>query len=248
MDYKEIKETLVGWLRDKVTEAGAKGLIVGLSGGIDSSVVAALAMEAFPEDCFGLILPCHSQLQDEEDAVLLAKAIGIPYKCVVLDKVYDEMLHVINPEVAYEESPLSYSNIKPRLRMTALYFEGGLRQYLVAGTGNKSEFVTGYFTKYGDGGVDLEPIGEMLKTDVKGLARELGIHEKLIVKAPTAGLWQNQTDEDEMGFTYDELDEYIRTGEGSPEVVERVTNLNRRSQHKKALPPICPLGLKYEIE
>ncbi len=248
MDYKKIKETLVEWLRDKVEEAGAKGLIVGLSGGIDSSVVAALAMEAFPKECFGLILPCHSQGQDEEDAVLLAKAIGIPYKRVVLDQVYDEMLHATNPEVAYEDNPLSYSNIKPRLRMTALYFEGGLRQYLVVGTGNKSEFVTGYFTKYGDGGVDLEPIGEMLKTDVKGLARELGIPEKLIVKAPTAGLWQNQTDEDEMGFTYDELDEYIRTGEGRPEVVERVTNLNRRSQHKKVLPPICPLGLKYEID
>ncbi|QRN86608.1 NAD(+) synthase [Clostridia bacterium] len=248
MDYKKIRKTLVQWMRMKVEEAGSKGIIIGLSGGIDSSVVAALAMEAFPKNCFGLILPCHSQGQDEQDAVLLAEAIGIPYKRIELDSVYDAMLEVSNPEVAYQDNPLSYSNIKPRLRMTALYFEGGLRNYLVAGTGNKSEFVTGYFTKYGDGGVDIEPIGELLKTDVKGLARELGIPEKLITKAPTAGLWQNQTDEDEMGFTYEELDDFIRTGKGRPEVVERVTALNNKSKHKKSLPPVCKLGLEYEID
>ena len=248
LDYGTIKDTLVTWLVERVEQAGADGLLIGLSGGIDSSVTAALARLAFPRNSFGVILPCHSQQTDQEDAMRLADAIGLPYKSVCLDAVYDEMLHAVDPQVPYEDKPLSYSNIKPRLRMTALYFEASLRNYLVAGTGNKSEFVTGYFTKYGDGGVDLEPLGELLKTDVRALAAELGVPESIIEKAPTAGLWTDQTDEDEMGFTYEQLDRYILSGEAKPDIARRIERLNRSSMHKKTPPPICPLGLTYNID
>ncbi len=248
MDYIMIRDKLVAWLQHSVRDAKADGLVIGLSGGIDSSVAAALSMLAFPKQSFGLIMPCYSHVKDSEDALLLAQAIGLPYKTVILDHVYDEIVKAINPHCRYEESPMSYANVKPRLRMTALYFEASLRNYLVLGTGNKSEFVTGYFTKYGDGGVDLEPLGELLKTDVKELARLLGLPDRLITKNPSAGLWENQTDEQEMGFSYADLDTYIKTGEGSKELVDKVMALNSKSQHKKNLPPTCPLDLHYKID
>src|SRR5690606_5628013 len=107
---------------------------------------------------------------------------------------------------------MAVANLKPRLRMTTVYYVANTRNYLVAGTGNRSELTIGYFTKYGDGGVDLLPIGRLLKAEVRELARELGIPERIITKAPSAGLWAGQTDEGEMGFTYAELERYLSEG------------------------------------
>ena len=243
MNCEEISGKIVRWMRETVEGAGASGLVTGLSGGIDSAVVLALSARAFPEGTLGVIMPCHSSGLDEIDAVLVAEALEVPYKKVILDAVYDQMVRAAAPEVPVEEARMAYANLKPRLRMSTLYFEGGLRNCLVAGTGNLSEIYIGYYTKYGDGGVDLEPIGELVKEEVRELASWLGVPEKVILKEPSAGLWDSQTDEEEMGFSYRELDHYILTGQAPEPVKERIERLRRISGHKRSMPPVCPLGL-----
>jgi NAD+ synthase len=132
------------------------------------------------------------------------------------------------------------ANIKPRLRMTTLYFIANSINYLVAGTGNRSELAIGYFTKYGDGGVDLLPIGHLLKREVREMAKELGVPERVIARPPGAGLWPGQLDEEEMGFTYAELERYLEEGPQavSPALAVRIERLTRSSDHKRAMPPI----------
>src|SRR5688500_18658323 len=134
---------------------------------------------------------------------------------------------------------LPLANVKPRLRMTTLYYVANTLNYLVAGTGNLSELSIGYFTKYGDGGVDLLPIGDLQKSEVRAAAQELGVPDSVIDKAPSAGLWLGQTDEAEMGFTYAELENYLTTGAGmvSPALAMRIERLMRTSEHKRAMAP-----------
>ena len=135
------------------------------------------------------------------------------------------------------------ANVKPRLRMAALYFIANSLNYLVTGTGNRSELTLGYFTKYGDGGVDLLPIGGLLKSEVRALGRELGVPDHVIDKPPTAGLWMGQTDEAEMGFTYDTLEAYLKKGSSAVPgaVAGRIDLLRKISDHKRALPPVGPV-------
>jgi NAD+ synthase len=132
------------------------------------------------------------------------------------------------------------ANVKPRLRMTALYYVANTLNYLVAGTGNRSELTIGYFTKYGDGGADILPIGTLLKDEVRALARELGVPEPVITKAPSAGLWLGQTDEGEMGFTYADLESYLTRGPAAvtPALAMRIERLMRATEHKRAIPPM----------
>lgn len=230
-----IIEKLVKWLKEKVNDANAKGLVFGLSGGIDSAVVAGLAKLAFPEDSLGIIMPCYSDPIDEEHALLVANALNLKWKIVDLSKTFDTLVSSINDEIV---NPMAKINIKPRLRMTTLYFFAQNYNYLVAGSSNKSELTVGYFTKYGDSGVDIMPLASFIKSEIRELARKLNIPQVIIDKPPTAGLWANQKDEDELGFTYDVLDEYIKTGNGPKEIVEKIERMNRISQHKRELPPI----------
>ncbi|MDI6602152.1 MAG: NAD(+) synthase [Thermoanaerobacteraceae bacterium] len=233
MSVEILAGKIVNWMKDCVKDAGADGIVVGLSGGIDSSVVAALAKRAFPENSLGVIMPCHSNPIDEEHARILADTINIETKKAVLDTAYDELLRIYG---AGEDTPrLALANIKPRLRMITLYFFANSRNYIVAGTGNKSELIVGYFTKYGDGGVDILPIGGLVKTQVRELATYLGVPQVIIDKPPTAGLWDNQTDEKEMGITYEELDRYILTGLARPEVRAKIDAMNKRSEHKRRM-------------
>lgn len=232
-NIERVCDNLVNWLRDKVQEAGCKGLVVGLSGGIDSAVVAALAKRAFPENSLGVIMPCHSNSKDEEHARLVAETIGLKTVKVDLSKTFDSLIDELKDDGA---NLLAVSNIKPRLRMTTLYYFAQKNKYLVAGTGNKSELTIGYFTKYGDSGVDLLPISDFVKFEVKELAKYLGIPEIIINKPPSAGLWENQTDENEMGFSYKELDTFILTGEAEPKVKEKIIRMNKLSEHKRRMP------------
>lgn len=227
-------DRIVAWLRQEVTAAGCQGVVVGLSGGIDSATVAALARRGFGDNAYGLIMPCDSAAADAEDARLAAEEIGIAYREVDLTPVYRALLEAFG--LPDDLPRMVRANMKPRLRMTTLYAEAQLRQALVLGTGNRSELEIGYFTKYGDGGVDLLPIGEYLKHEVRDLARELGVPERIIERAPSAGLWEGQTDEGEMGLTYQELDHYLKTGDGTPIVRGLVDELHRRSEHKRHMP------------
>jgi len=235
----DVAEKIALWLRQKVEEAEANGLVVGMSGGVDSSVVAVLAKRAMGENVLGLLMPCHSRPTDLEHARLVAEQFDIRTETVDLTPVYDELVNLLPPG-----SRLAKGNLKPRLRMLTLYYYANNLNYLVAGTGNKTEIKVGYFTKYGDGGVDLLPIGDLYKTQVRELARSLGIPENIIAKPPSAGLWENQTDEGEMGITYPELDRILQalekgTADESDPLVQRIKEMMERSEHKRALPPVC---------
>jgi len=235
-DYDQVIDKLVDWIKTKVTDAGCQGAVVGLSGGIDSAVTAALCKRAFPDNTLGVIMPCYSNSQDQKDAKKLVEKFDISSKVVDLSNTFDQLLLAVEGEK--EEEKMAVANIKPRLRMTTLYYYASKRSSLVVGTDNRSELKVGYFTKFGDGGIDLAPLGNLVKLEVREVAKRLEIPEQIITKAPSAGLWDNQTDEAEMGITYEELDKYILTGEASPKVKEIVDRLEAQNAHKLQLPAI----------
>lgn len=224
------------WLQNEVKSAGASGIILGLSGGIDSSVLAALGREALGhEGVLGVIMPCHSIKNDEDDAVLLAETLNVKHMRVDLSDTFDALCSSIGSEI----STLSLSNIKARLRMVTLYAIGQSKNLLVCGTSNRSEYETGYFTKYGDSGSDLMPLVSFLKREIRAMAKILGVPEKIIAKAPSAGLTEGQTDEGDMGFSYDVLDEYLATGKIDDfSAKEKIDAMHRRSEHKRRAVPI----------
>lgn len=237
----ELEGKLVAWLGEKIAGAGARGAIVGLSGGLDSAVVAVLCKKAFPRDTMTVIMPCHSGREDEAHARLLVDEFGLSDHWVNLDNVYDILLASLEKGLAGGDVlPMAKANIKPRLRMIVLYFYAAQLNYLVVGTTNKSELAVGYTTKYGDGGVDLLPLGNLVKEEVRALAAHLGIPTAIIAKAPSGGLWPGQRDEVEMGLSYKELDTYLIGGEVSIALKERIDRMKQRSQHKRRLPPIPP--------
>lgn len=246
---------IAAWLRQQLAIAAAQGFAVGLSGGLDSAVVARLCQIAAPGKVVGVIMPCHSAAADEDDARTVAEHFGIAVMRVDLAPAYDRLAADVGASFAeaasessrpQEDEPrhrLSMANLKARLRMSTLYFVANSIGYMVAGTGNRSELMLGYFTKYGDGGVDLLPIGMLLKGEVRSLARELDVPEAIIEKDPSAGLWAGQTDEQEMGFTYADLERYVLEGPGAvpPALAMRIERLVRASEHKRSLAPIPEL-------
>jgi NAD+ synthase len=248
-------DRLARWMRERLHAAGARGFVVGLSGGVDSAVVARLAQLAAPGGALGVLMPCHSDPQDEHDARLVARHFSLPIERIELSAAYDTLVAAvqrapgsITPSTGAAESesddehrsrrPLA--NIKPRLRMTALYFVANNLNYLVAGTGNGSEMAVGYFTKWGDGGVDLLPLGKLLKTRVRELAQELRVPAEIIERPPSAGLWIGQSDEEDMGFTYAELERYVSGGPQAvaPALAMKIERLVRGSDHKRELPAV----------
>lgn len=242
MSVEKLAKELVSWIKESVLAAGSKGVVFGMSGGIDSSVLAVLCRNAFPDTCLGVIMPCHSDRMDKEHAELVANKFHIPAKVVVLDEVFDNLVKVL-PGDDYDLATkrLAEANIKPRLRMLTLYYFANCLNYLVIGSSNRCEVFVGYFSKYGDGGVDLMPLGNLVKGQVRDLAVYLGVPKEIVDKPPSAGLWSGQTDEKEMGLTYKELDHYLLTGQAEGRVKERIESLVRNSGHKRCLPPTPPL-------
>ncbi|MCX7683488.1 MAG: NAD+ synthase [Anaerolineae bacterium] len=237
-------DRITAWLRERLHTAGAAGFVFGLSGGVDSACVAALAARAVgAERTLGALLPCHSQPEDLRLAHLVAETFCIPTVTVGLDAAYQALIAAL-PE---SDNRLAAANIKPRLRMIALYYLAQSRHYLVLGSGNRTELSVGYFTKWGDGGADLLPLGNLYKTQVWELARALGVPQQVIERPPTAGLWPGQTDEGEMGITYRELDRVLlaleqgETSDIAPAVLEKVLAMINRSAHKRAMPPAAPV-------
>lgn len=241
MKPETVVDYLVNWLREQVAQAGAEGVVLGVSGGVDSAVAAAIAQRAFPNNCMALILPCESQISDRLDSQMFLEEFNIPYRIVELDNAYTLLLTHFQSYIKIEgaKGRLLRANIKPRLRMITLYYSAQGRNYLVLGTSNKSELSVGYATKYGDGGVDLQLLGDLLKTEVYELARYLKIPDYIVDKAPSGGLWEGQTDEEEMGITYRDLDLYLSTGQGEPHVVEKIEQMKKASEHKRQMPPIA---------
>ena len=250
---------LADWILQRVTIAGSNGIVAGLSGGIDSAVVIRLAQIATCGNVVGVIMPCHSDPQDEADGQLVAQHFDVPTVRIDLAPSYDRLVadlrgaieglpgaheRIAPGDLSDPRGRLPLANVKPRLRMATLYYVANSLNYLVAGTGNRSELTIGYFTKYGDGGVDLLPIGRLLKSEVRELALELDVPEPIIAKAPSAGLWLGQTDEHEMGFTYADLEHYLIDGPDAvaPALAMRIERLVRASDHKRTLAPMPEEG------
>jgi NAD+ synthase len=236
-----LQRQIAEWLTERLALADADGFVFGLSGGVDSATAAALAVRAVgPASTLAAILPCHSEPIDAQLAQRVADTFDIPTVTINLDGTFDELIEELPPT----EHRLAAANIKPRLRMTALYYLAQTNDYLVLGSGNKTELMVGYFTKHGDGGADLLPLGDLYKTDVWELARTLGVPEQVIERAPSAGLWPGQTDERELGITYRELDRVlaaIASGEtdGLPRAaLKKAEKMMNDSAHKRAMPPV----------
>ena len=225
------------WVKEEVEKANSNGAILGLSGGIDSSVLAVLLNRVFGSKMLALIIPCHSSEQDMIHAKLLSEKYNIPNNVIDITKVYDD--YIIEASKLCEISKLAEANTKSRLRMTTLYAVGQSMNYLVCGTSNKSELTIGYFTKYGDSGSDLLPIADLLKHEIYELAEYLDIPEEIIKKPPSAGLWKGQTDELEIGLPYSVIDHFIVTGEAEIAAAQKINRMNSLSAHKRATPPIC---------
>jgi len=240
MDTDLQAQRLMAWIKERVQAAGCRGVVLGLSGGLDSAVLAVLCQRAFPQNTLGVIMPCQSSNEDKVHAEELARKFGISTTEVVLDDVFSTLLQLLpdyRPDPALKQ--VANANIKVRMRMLTLYYIANQLKYMVAGSSNRSELAIGYFTKYGDSGVDIMPLGNLVKGEVKELARFLGIPRAIIDKPPSAGLWEGQTDEDEMGISYETLDQYILTGDAPDDVKDRIEAMITRSNHKRSLPPIA---------
>ncbi len=232
---------IVDWLKDYTKKAGKKGGVVGLSGGLDSSVVAYLIKKAFGDDALSVLLPIHNTVEAEKDALTVVENLKINHIGIQLTDTFKLGFSSIEEALGQawnkNSAQLVGANLQARLRMAVLYAIAQNNDYLVIGTGNASETFTGYFTKFGDEGVDVDPLKYYRKEEVKEMAQYLGVPERIINKAPSADLWENQTDEDEMGISYNMIDQYLR-GESIPLKDEKVLmNLHHSTKHKRQLPP-----------
>ncbi|MEM3390796.1 MAG: NAD+ synthase [Archaeoglobaceae archaeon] len=239
MDCKAIVDRITQFIREIVEKSKSTGVVLGLSGGVDSAVVAFLCVKALGrEKVLANIMPEKGVTpeRDVEDALQVAKMLGIKHNVIEISPFVHLFLETLG------EDKNAVINLKPRIRMTINYFFANKLQRLVVGTGNKSEIMVGYFTKYGDGAVDFNPIGDLYKTEVFEVAKFLGVPENIIKKKPTAGLYVGQTDEDEIGMSYAELDEILKAIEKGikmeNEKFKRVLSLISASDHKRKLPPI----------
>lgn len=266
-EYNKIVKTIIEFIRAEVKSRGSTGVVVGISGGLDSAVATYLAVKALgPKKVFGLILPDSgvTPKRDTIDAEKLAKHLGIKYKITEVGKIKKLCLNKNLPH----NSKLAKANLLVRLRMSLLYFHAAATNKLVLGTGDKSELQLGYFTKYGDGAADLFPIADLYKTEVREMAQNLLVPKNIVNKKSSARLWKGHTAEGEIGMTYEEIDHILRELEGnhsknnnngrsfevSPTVtttktvnkrkVKRLVDLIERNKHKHEMPPICRLKKK----
>ena len=262
MDTKKTVDFIVNWLKDYASNAKMDGFVIGISGGIDSAVTSTLcAKTGFPVLC--VEMPIHqaeNQVTRGKEHIeqLKNRFPKVSSKVFDLTSVFEDFK---SKDTLSEENPLlslSLANTRARLRMTTLYYYAGLKKYLVAGTGNKVEdFGVGFYTKYGDGGVDLSPIADLLKSEVFAIAKELGVPNSIQNAAPTDGLFgDNRTDEDQIGASYDELEWVMKmkelgyTSESFKDrekiVFDLYSRLNRINQHKMVPIPVCKIPLKIK--
>lgn len=247
--YLEMKDKIVEFIRSQISDSKASGAVIGLSGGIDSALTAYLTVEALGKDkVLGLMLPEKdiSTQNDIEDAVKIAKILCIDHNIIDISHVLSSFSRAL--PVFDRNVKTANGNLKARTRMCILYYYANLLNRMVVGTGNKTELLLGYFTKYGDGGVDLEPIGGLYKNQVRELSRYMGVPLSIVEKTPTAGLWPGQTDESELGVSYDMADKILTMlfdekkkisevkSKFPPEIVDKLAARISSSEHKRMMP------------
>ena len=233
MKLEEYIEVICNFLRDYLKSSHQDGFVLGLSGGIDSSCVAALAKKAVGKDKLHCIMmPINSLEIDLTDAKLLAEDLDLNYTVIDGSHTFNTLNNeFIEQGIVLDDS--TKGNLKARIRMSILYAYGQKHRMLVLGTDNLDESYVGYFTKYGDGGVDLLPISRLTKEEVREVAALLGVRKELVERVPSAGLYEGQTDEKEMGILYKDLDAYLLGKEVDPKVKERIEYLHKISEHKR---------------
>ena len=233
MELKEYLKVIEKFVSDYLEKTHLNHYVLGLSGGVDSSLVAAICKNAVGKDKFtGIMIPIDSLEADLKDAIELANDLDINYLVVDGSESYHELIKQYE-KLGIELDRGTKANIKARLRMTILYAYAQKMNGLVIGTDNADERYTGYFTKYGDGGVDLLPIAYLLKNEVVQACKLYGIKDRLAERTPSAGLFEGQTDENEMGVKYIDIDKYLLGGEIDSKSKERIEHLHRISEHKR---------------
>lgn len=241
---KKEKEKIIEFIRKYYSEQKLGGVIIGISGGKDSGVVAGLFSKALgPENVIGVTLPCHSKEEDRKDALLISQKYGFELLNIELDEVYDSFHKQVDLLGNFNSDELKNSdiNIKPRLRMSSLYYLAALmsavkgKTYIVAGTGNKCEIYVGYFTKGGDSVSDINVLSDLTVSEVIKLGEELEVPSKVLYKTPSDGL-SGISDEEKLGVTYKEIEKYLAGEEISNESREKINRLHKNSLHKFHIP------------
>ncbi|MEB3787595.1 MAG: NAD+ synthase, partial [Desulfurococcales archaeon] len=210
LDYDRLSKELSSWIRDRVEEAGVEGIVVGVSGGVDSATTLALSVKALgKERVLGLVMPDSTVTpsEDMEDAKSLLESLGVRYHVIDIAPIVDVYKGSI-PVYEDEDGPdrIPVGNLRARIRMSLLYYYANKKKLLVAGTGDRSEILIGYFTKWGDGAVDILPIAILYKTQVRRLAASMGVPERIAFKPSSPRLWRGQTAEGELGVSYEQID------------------------------------------
>lgn len=226
-------DRIVRWIQKQVIKAKAQGVIVGISGGIDSALVAYLAKEAFPFNSLGVLIPINpDRAFDLEDGLELTYKLGLKYRIINFEQEYQLIKAKFNLD-----HNLINGNLQARMRMMAIYALAQEHNYLVLGTDNKAEYDLGYFTKYGDGGCDLLPISHLFKSQVFEYAKAVGIPKAILNKTPSAGLWANQSDEQELGFSYNDYESFCKGQLDDAQIKAKIINQIKKTDHKRQAIP-----------
>ena len=245
IDAKIVASQIVNWIRNYKQKYNVNKAVIGVSGGVDSATTLILTVKALgKENVKALIMPSRfTRQEDVEDALKIVKKIGVQHKIYNISQIEESFQNVVPLK-----DKVAYGNRLARIRMTILYSVSNEENRIVVGTGNKSEILTGYFTKYGDGGVDILPLGDLYKTEVWQLASYLKVPEEIVKKKPSAGLWPGQSDEEELGLDYRTLDAILHSyvdlkydirqlyGKFGKPKVDKVLELIMKSEHKRRLP------------
>ncbi len=246
-DYSQIQKNIESFLREQLSRTNSKGFVFGLSGGIDSAIIAHICANSFKENSLALIMPDSKVSPKEEtaDALHLVDNLHLNYKLIDINLIHSQFANTLEPDQR------SLGNLRARIRSNLLYYYANLSNYLVVGSSDKSEYLIGYFTKFGDGSADILPIASLYKTQVREMAKHLGVKESIISKKSSPHLWQGHLAEDEIGITYEEIDSILycmidkaMTPESiagitqiSAEKIQKIYQLYKNSEHKRIMPP-----------
>lgn len=245
-DYAKIQNSIESFLAESIAKSGASGLVFGLSGGIDSAVIAHICAKSLKEKSLVLIMPDSrvSPKEETEDALHIVDKLGLDYKLIDISLIHSQFANILEPEEK------SLGNLRARIRATLLYYHANLKNYLVMGSSDKSEQLIGYFTKFGDGSADVLPIVSLYKTQIRGLAKHLGVKESIIQKKSSPHLWKGHIAEEEIGASYEEIDSILHcmADKNMPlddihiatqidkEKIEKIHQLYKKSEHKRIMP------------